>query len=81
MFGRLFERIIIEVGIALRRGALCVAEQLADNRQAKPGAGADRRVWVAQIVDSDARQAGARRNGLPWLLEVRREGCQQTCRQ
>jgi len=43
--------------IALRRSALRVTQQLANDRQAKPGAGSHGSVSVAQIVDADASQA------------------------
>jgi hypothetical protein len=68
MFGRLFQRIIIEVRIPSGRCRLGVTKQFADDRQPQSGTGSHRRMRMTQIMNTNPSQASAFGNGLPRLL-------------
>jgi hypothetical protein len=52
--GRAAERVRVQVSISRRGARLSMAEQLANDRQSEPGARADARVRVPQIVNGNA---------------------------
>lgn len=54
VFRRAPERIGVEVRVSCGGRWLCVAKQLADDRQSKPEPGANARVSVAKVVDAQA---------------------------
>jgi hypothetical protein len=47
-----------------------MAQELADDRQAKPSACAKTGIGVAEIMKSDAIKPGAFRHPFPWALEI-----------
>ena len=73
-------RVAGEVGIARRRLDLCVAEQLADHRQALSKRQGAAGKAVAQVVNAHIVEAGAGADAPPWTLQVGKVGSRLAAR-